>query len=67
MEIRTTRIAPGYYTATVDAHEIEIVRVRLERDFWIILVDGDGGDDYHWTKRDAIAATPNLIALIEAR
>ena len=59
------RIAPGYYTATVNNHEVVVRRFETEvaeySDGWVFEFDGKGPEDVYATKREAVAAATAMV------
>lgn len=63
--IKTARKAPGFYTATVNGVEYEIVNVGGQvagYTGWVWNVAGESADDVFATKADALAALAGWIA-----
>ena len=58
------RISSGYYIEDYKGQEISIIRTFIEWEkkyFWYCLINEDGGNDYHNTKKECLFAAKYMI------
>lgn len=57
MNTKIKKIAPGYYEFEYKGQTVEISKNRFAgENTWYWEIDGQGGDDWFKTKRDAVKA-----------